>query len=554
MATLWAVLTLPLLVWGLPGGQYDALLFGGEPAWPAERFDVDRTLARLRDRASGADTDLNPLATRGEILDLTTDEGARAEVLRRYRLFSRQPDEMIIFRALQRMQPRKLDFDPQLYQYGGGYIYLIGATLAIGAVAGLIEITGDAGFYLEHPEAFARFYVAARLVSLVFGALALVAVHKLGRHAGGARCGWLAMLLVALCPVFITAVVEAKPHLPSACLVLWATLSGLDFCRTGRKWHALRMGLQAGCAFGLVLTGLVAALLWPALAWARRSWGWLLCSGALAIMVYIGTNPYVPYNWLFERGAVQSNIGNSTAMYAGQIERAHLGATRVAELLVEAAGWGVPLAGLLGLACLWRLRPRETTVVAASGLGMLLICVLLGAGKPAEYARFLILPVMLLCLAAAWLVVMLGRGKRVVSVVAGLLLVVTMRTPAYVQSIIVDVRGQNESRYLAGRYLSEAVGEDEAIGLLQEPAPYAVPPLDFAHRPVRLLPTAGVTRHGTLRLPMWLVFTADDPAVHAADWWQSYYKLKQQFPPAGTGLSRITWANKPVFIYHRAGR
>lgn len=137
---LWAAVMAPLLGWGLPSRAQDELLFGGQAAWPAERDDAADTLHQRRQRQAGADTDLNPIANRDRITHLTPDEPARAEILRRYRLFSRQPDEMITFMALQRMQPPRLeldpksghrvlrfDLDPKLYQYGGGYIYLVGA-------------------------------------------------------------------------------------------------------------------------------------------------------------------------------------------------------------------------------------------------------------------------------------------------------------------------------------------------------------------------------------------------------------------------------------------
>jgi hypothetical protein len=260
----------PLLTWGLPTSRHDDLLFGGQPAWPAARFNAADTAAQLAARDAGADTDLNPLANRTQIVDLTADDAGRAEILRRYRLFSRQPDEMIIFRALQRMHPRELDFDPRLYQYGGGYIYLVGAALGAAAVTHLIHLTSNLGFYLEHPDAFGRFFIVARCISLLFGALALAAVYQLARRAGGRAAGWIALVSVAGCPVFITAVLEAKPHLPSAAMILWATLSALRYRGRGRWRDALHLGWQAGYAFGLVLTGLAAAALAGAAAAAKR--------------------------------------------------------------------------------------------------------------------------------------------------------------------------------------------------------------------------------------------------------------------------------------------
>ena len=551
------LLMAPLLRWGLPDRQRDELLFGGQPAWQAERYDAARVLQERQQRQSGADTDLNPLTERDRIILLTADEGARAEILRRYRLFSRQPDEMITFMALQRMQPRRFDFDPKLYQYGGGYIYLIAAAIGISSALQIVDVTGDVGMYLEQPELFAGFYIVARVITLLFGALLLLAVWKLARRAAGRMAGWFAMLGVACTPVFITGVLEAKPHLPSACMLLWAVLSGLDYYAHGRSRAALRMGLQAGYAFGLVLTGLVAAVLWPVLLLARRDItrrqlvNHLLCAAGLAIAVYLLTNPYILYNYLFDRQSLASNISNSTAMYANQIRQAAMGAVRVAELLVESCGLGVIGAGLIGFVRLLRRWPRETWLVAVSGLAMLLICVLLGAGKPAEFARFLILPVSLLCIAAAALLVRLARRQRLLALIAGCVVLWLMRTPAYINSFAVDAADQNESRHLAAQYLREHANPDDSIGLLQEPAPYAVPPLDFAHREVLWLPPSEPTQFDRAELPPWLVFTADEGDVHVGDWWTPHYRQVIRLPSDEATFSQIAWANKPVFVYRR---
>ena len=559
----WAGLMAPLLWWGLPSRADDELLFGGEPAWSAARYDASGALRAREQREAGADTDLNPLTARDQIACLTANEAARAEILRRYRLYSRQPDEMITFMALQRMRPAEWDFDPKLYQYGGGYVYLIGAALATSAALGITHLTRDLGTYLEQPELFARFYIVARVVTLVFGALLLAAVWKLVRRTAGNTAAWLALLFTACTPVFITGVLEAKPHLPSACLILWAIRSGLDYAARGRRWDAFRMGLQGGYALGLVLTGIVAAALWPAVLIARwrsatasrgsRRRLLLDLSGAalLAGAVFLATNPYIPYNCLRGRASLASNIANSTAMYVGQMQKAGASALRVGGLLYESCGPGCLIVGLLGLVLLLRARRCETLLAASPGLVMLVIAVLLGAGKPAEYARFLILPVSLLCAAAGFIAGQLVRRRRGWGVLAATIVLLPMGTPAYLVSFATDARGRNEPRHLAGWYLKGHLGAEDAIGVLQEPAPYAVPPLEFARRSVYWMPASKPVAVREHELPTWLVFTADDENAHRTTWWAAYYRLVKRVPPRGTDLSPIAWASKPTFLCRR---
>lgn len=559
-ALLWFVGMTPLAFWGLPDRSRDALLFGGEPAWEAERFAADAALDLRRTRLAGADTDLDPLPVDRRIVDLTATDADRAAILRRFRLFSRQPDEMITLMALQRMSPRRLDFDPKLYQYGGAYVYLVGALIAASSLAGLTSLSAGVQEYLADPERFARFYLVGRFASLAFGALTLLAAARLARLAGGRRAGWWAFALVAGCPVFITLALEAKPHLPSTCLILWAILAALRFhARPGRR-AALRVGLLAGGAFGMVLTGLTSAASALVLACLHRRRGAALralgLGLAVAAAVYVVTNPYVVLNALSNRASLGSNLANSLSMY--EVSRIGSGAWRVAELLVEAAGAPMLLIGLIGGCLIARRWPAPFAVSVAPAAAIVLLCAAIGADKPAEYGRFLLLPALLLAIGGAvllqraWAAGRVGGGFLTAAVLAGML-VWPGSTTAYVRSFAVDAFSTRETRLSAARYFLAHAATDEAVGVLQfqEPAPYGTPPIDFARRRVLLLPDQMPTRHEMRRLPPWLLVCADDAARFSGAWWAAHYALAARFPPTDRGLSRIAWANKPAFVFRR---
>ncbi len=541
---MWAALMATLLPWGLPTSGYDPLLFGGDSPWPARRYHAAEALEARRSRLGGADTDLDPLSAGDRIVELTAGEADRAAILLRYRLYSRQPDEMITFQALSRMNPRQGDFDPRLYQYGGGWIYVVAAGLGAAHVLGAVQLSSDLASYLESPEAFARFYLVARLVVLVFGAFALLAVKRLGERAGGRKAGWLALVVLACCPAFITAALEAKPHLPAVCMLLWALNSALEL-DAGRRRAAWKLGLQVGYAFGLVLTGLAGLALWPLLAKKGRLRR-LLLAGALFCGAYAATNPYVVRNALLHRELLAGNLANSTAMYrVGDV--AH-GMLRVASLLVEGTGPAVVLLGLLGLWQLLRRWPRQTLLTIAPAGALLALGVLIGAGKPAEFARFLLLPMALLAIGSAAAVRRLAARRPTAGWVLAALLVLTMRTGPYVRNFWIDARFENESRHRAAGYLEQRVPKSEPIGLAQQPAPYAVGPLDFAHRRVVLLPAREPAADELARLPGWLVLTADDRRAWRGAWWTRYYREHAAFAASRWELSRISWANKPVYV------
>lgn len=561
IALLWIIAVAPLLPWGLPDRGRDELLFGGGPAWTAERFQAVAALAARDARGGGADTDLDPLPPSSSIVNLTAREADRAQVLRRYRLYSRQPDEMITFMALQRMRPGAGDFDPRLYQYGGAWIYGVGAALGLAEVLGIADVRSDAGFYLEQPEQFARFYVVARWLSLMASGLLLVAVARIGALLGGRSAGWLAAAALCVCPVFLTMSLEAKPHMASACLLAWAVLAGLRFADTGGRSAALAMGAAAGGAFAFVLTGVVAVALWPVLFWERlRSHAALrptllslASGGALVLIIYAVSNPYLILNSLFHVKHVSANLGNSTAMYTIGLDRFAPGAVRVGELLLECCGTGVLIVGTLGTGLLLARRTRTALLLLAPAAAMLLVGIALGADKPGEYGRFLLIPTVFLAIAAGWGATRI-RGAGGLLTAALLLVLSGARAWDYAAAFAADAHG-NETRLAAAAGIEQRIPRGVPIGVFQEPAPYAVPPIDFAHREIRLLPrTANPDALHTLipDLPEWLVLTADTPNTHAQAWWRPFYQPFVSFGPDTPPV--ITWANKPVYIYRRTDR
>ncbi len=571
LAAAWFACLLPLIGWGLPSRSADHLLFAGGAPWPAERLNLAQTLAERRTRSTGADTDLNPLADRSGLVDLTADDARRAEILRRYRLFSRQPDEMITFMALQRMRPAELDFDPHLYQYGGAFIYAVGAALGIAAAAGFATLTGDASYYLDHPEAFARFYLVARLLVALLSATALVAAHRIGRAVAGPGAGWCAAILLSLCPVFISGALEAKPHAPSVAAALWAIAAAIDFSRRGSTGAACRLGLASGLAFALVLTGACTALLWPAAAFARRRragsawWRRWWLAGLLAVAVYVGSNFYFVRNLLTGSDAAHGNLGNSLSMYT--VDRIGEGALRVAALLLEGSG---PVAIVGGAALLiWLLRrPHTALLVAAPALGMLALTVAIGAGKPAEFARFLLLPTAVAAVAIGWATQTAlsspharhrsaesatRSARATVNAIAMLsvtsilsVLTVTTGTLRYVRAFAADASGDRESRQLAANWIEQSVPREAVVGVVQEPAPFSLPPLAYAVRRVVLVGADSPIS----ALPEWIVATADRESDFSAAPWRRHYRVERRF--ADESRSPITWANKPVYVYRRA--
>jgi hypothetical protein len=324
--------------WGLPTRGVDSFLFGDRTPWTGALI---MQLAGPWDAGGtrGADIAMHPITNRDRSIALNDTDAKRAEIVRRFRLYSNQPDEMITFRSLARMKPGKLDLDPRLYQYGGLWIYPIGALLKLGSLLHIITLRTDLAFYLDHPEAFGRFYLVARSYSALWGLLGVFAIFVVGREwTGKFFVGATAAAVYAAMPVVINAAHEAKPHLAGTVLTLLTVWAGLRFVRTGRPRWWIIAGIFAGAAMGMVLTGYAAFAVLPAMillrpmSWKRRI-ALLIGTGMIGLFVFIATNPYLPYDFLFNRAAIKSNIGNYGTFYRPGVSFSAMSNT--ARLLIE---------------------------------------------------------------------------------------------------------------------------------------------------------------------------------------------------------------------------
>ncbi|MCP4589285.1 MAG: hypothetical protein GY842_00935 [bacterium] len=592
LLVLYAASAVAGITWGLPSARIDPVLFGGGPVWSGEKIAaLADTSSRFSDE-HGADVDVDPVVFVGdEPVELTATEADVAAIYRRYRLYTHQPDEMITMMALAGMQPGAGRLDPKLYQYGGLFVYPVGALIGLGGLTGLIEVTSDLEHYLDHPEEFGKFYLAARLYVVLWGGLGVLLVHAVASRLGGGGAGAVAGLLYVLMPVIVCMTHEAKPHLPGAVLMLAAVWWAMGYVEHGRRGEWIGMCIACGAAFGMVLSSLPIFVLIPLAEWMRkwragekgaesgpggsmtttdptraRPWIRLATGTCVGLAVYALTNPYVAINALVNREVLRSNLSNSTAMY--EIGRVGEGLGRVLELTVEGATLPVLMLGTLALVLGIRRRRWEMLpLVVPAGL-VFVQFVLLGAGKPAEYGRFGVFCNTGLAIGAGCVLAGVVRGawsrrsrrgghsaeastgaKEPVQAVSGWVVgvvavsgLVVLSTGffgwVYLHNFLRDT-GPNNTREEFATVLEACAEPDPVDGrlvvcVLADPAPYGLPPMDFQR--VRLW-----------RYPSMQAYEADPRGVLVlpAD------RNSADGRVAGSGqwpYSPISWANKPMVV------
>ncbi|MEP0841466.1 MAG: hypothetical protein HRF43_01995 [Phycisphaerae bacterium] len=396
--------------WGLPSRAVDPFLFGDRPAWSGE------TILQLAggwsdDPSRGADVDRDPLAAATQPVVLNATDAQRAQIILRYRLATYQPDEIITMRSLAGMRPGEGRLDPRLYQYGGLWIYPVGALLKVASLAGLVALRTDVAWYLDRPEQFGRFYVVARAYSAAWGLVGLWAVFWITRRLsrvsmapaslrGDQAAVWTAFfagLCYIVMPVVVNMAHEAKPHLPGAALQLLAIAASMKYAETAARRWWLATAALCGAAFGMVLSAWPIFIVLPVAEWARRRKGSsrasladpsrdrkgaepappaqprpvgrvsqesisselsaplflsirrVLGGGLVGLAVYFLTNPYMVINLFVNRAVLRSNFGNSLAMY--EIGRWREGLVTAARLVGEGASPAIALVGGIAAVC-----------------------------------------------------------------------------------------------------------------------------------------------------------------------------------------------------------
>jgi hypothetical protein len=577
---LFAVLSIVGITWGLPTRKIDKYLFGDAIPWSGETIyglaNADEKFSPSR----GADVDVDPVdkASRKLVL-LTATEQDTAKIYLRYRLYTHQPDEMITMMALAGMRPGSLDLDPRLYQYGGLFIYPVGALIKLCGVVGLIDVRSDVPYYLEHPGEFGKFYVVARAYSALWGLLGVWIVFAIARRLGGFRAATLAALLFAIMPVVVCMAHEGKPHLPGAVLMLLAVLFAMrhrsrDAVGTpepagSRDWWL--MCVCCGAAFGMVLSSWPIFVLIPLVALLGRfhtgsrpklaSDQVTLTSALqrtvfgtlLTIAVYLITNPYILINTVTNREVLQSNFGNSLAMY--EISRIGEGFVRVIELTIEGAA--LPILALGVVATVIAVIRRNATMVplAVAAAVFFMQFVFIGAGKPGEYGRFGIFTNTALAIGAACLLTLPGaRRIGVVKPVAALLVILWTGAcgGSYLRGFKVDTSDDNSRTKLAQRLsgmtrAAQGQGEDYAVAVLADPAPYGCPPMNFSSTELLLVRSpAQAQMHFRKRRGLFL--QPEDKSDPNAGITPLDRLTLAVCPWAAARSTSISWANKPFLV------
>ena len=541
------------ITWGLPSRAVDPYLFGDRAVWTGREI-LELAGQRSDDSSRGADVDADPLIDRETVICINETDAQRAEIVRRYRLYTYHPDEMVTMMALASMRPGEGDFDPKLYQYGGLWIYPVGALLRLASAVGAITLTSDLTHYLDRPEAFGRFYVVARLYVAAWAILGVWVVFALARRLshGSVPAATVAAVFYIMMPVIVTLSHEAKPHLPGAVLMLITVLAAIRYVDTGKVAWWVVTGCLCGASAGMVLTALPVFAILPTMV-LLRSESWqkrvkvMLAGGLAGMVVYFLTNPYVLINLFINRELLASNLGNTAAMF--ELSRFGEAIRNAIGLIGEGAGFLVAAVGVVGV-IIWMIRSRRGR---PSNVGWLLVVpallVLLqftaaAARQPGAYGRFAVLLDIALGIFVAISMSSWRSGNRV-GIWVLCILITLPGTYTYLNGFIRDSSGTSSRLQWADKVDDLQTSEGPSVAIFTEPAPYSLPPVNLFEGRIALMPEDPVAAAEQMAADL-IVMRLDQTGVYTFPSYRWDYHLTFLDSP-----TRISWANEHFAIWRR---
>lgn len=151
--------------------------------------------------------------------------------------YSYHPDEAFQLGAMAVLNPFRMAFDPNFYNYPSGYMNLGSVVMRVLEAWGLAKTDADA-------------FLIARMVTMVLGAATIPLVYAAGRRLYNETAGILAAVIFAIMPLHIIHSHFATVDVPSAFWVAAALVgASIIVTKPTLKW-CLLAGLFAGLAAG----------------------------------------------------------------------------------------------------------------------------------------------------------------------------------------------------------------------------------------------------------------------------------------------------------------
>lgn len=503
-------------------------------------------LPHIRDYKVASDVSAGSSLDRETVV---TPQGIRAESLDiwmvRFKLYTVDADEVYSVMALARMRPAQLQFDPHYYQYGGAFLYPLGAYYFVLSKLGVVSI-GPLDAMLADPKRIDRIWIAGRAFVLAATAVAGLLLFFALSYVAPPATAIAGLAIFYFCPATIMFSQVLKPHWYA---LLFANAALLIVVRAYVKGALglgpqIALGTAIGLAVGSAITfGLFAILVWGGLLYLavqrRAPLQALVLVPAAAVVVLLLTNPY----YVLNLQAMRAERTVVATWFAPSFDPAVAAQFFLTSIM---PGFGVVTTLVFAFVLVQQFVRPAPLGVRLFGLGtlapMVIMAVML-AGYYYWHANFrylpYTLPLILLFVAIA------GRPYRQLALTLTAIAAISQAIPlklAYVD----ENSDAHSTRLNSAAWIDANVPPSDTICIWTgTPAPFSLPPFAFDRYKV-VTPEAGTAQC------QWLVVLDgnQDPKPAGPGWTRAHYfgpRLSPRFFP-------LVWEhiNPQVAVYRKA--
>jgi len=394
--------------------------------------------------------------------------GARFNPLRSY-----HPDESQFIESLSNMNIKKFDFNPHYFYYGTLYFWLFGISLGIAFITGFIKLTTSLDFFYSHPEALAKFYIAGRMVSVLFAVLTVFLVFQVSKKLYGEKKALIAALFIAIMPLFVINshyVAVDITEIFFIVLTLFISLKVLESQNV--KWFILG-GISAGLAGSAKYPGILAIFFIPLAYFLSGINNWknfLLCffrkkvllSYLCSFFAFIVICPF----FITSNSEVMSYIREVRGMDWNFLS----GGLFYLKALYNGMGLPLLVISFTGLFFAFYKKEKKELLIIFWVIFSLLFFIV--SSKRIDRYILVILP-FLAILAPRSLDLFKNKPLR-----SSIFIFVAVSSFFYTAAYDLVFKQEN-TRTSAGKWISENIDHDSSIGLRRDPFQYEIPPLNM---------------------------------------------------------------------------
>ena len=239
------------LDWGLPSSDRTKHLF--------ESKDIHKAfIPKLTRTYTGEKTKTKNKIYVENYLEYTKNQSYETAInlgLARYLVVPYAGDDAFILKAIKNLDPKKLDFDPNYYIYGGGLVYSSAVTLKIAELFNIIELKSGISYYLENPNEIGKIYYLLRILVASFAVVGLIFLFYFIEKFHGLKFAYLTLIIILFNPETLISSRVIEPHIFVLPFFLGAVYFAIKLLEKQKNNYSLIFyGLFSGLSIGTQAT------------------------------------------------------------------------------------------------------------------------------------------------------------------------------------------------------------------------------------------------------------------------------------------------------------